>query len=141
MHATIGIDVGATTTSAGIVAADGPVITVVSAPTREHPRTNPVDALLKLVSGRVADAQARGMVLDGIGIGLPGLVDVAKGMMIDTVNFVPELGQVPIADLIRASGPTPVCGPRSIWRARCSTPIPRCCSPARPAPARSCSRG
>jgi glucokinase len=108
MHATIGIDVGATTTSAGIVTGDGRVISAVSAPTREHPRTNPVDALLKLVSGRVADAQARGMVLDGIGIGLPGLVDVAKGMMIDSVNFVPELGQVPLADLIRAETGLPV---------------------------------
>jgi glucokinase len=43
------------------------------------------------------------MTLDGIGVGLPGLVDAARGMMIDRVNLLPEFADVPITGVVRSS--------------------------------------
>ena len=40
---------------------------------------------------------------DEIGVGLPGLVDTGKGMMIDTLNLVPEFAWVPLADMLHAA--------------------------------------
>lgn len=102
MKAMIGIDVGGTTTSAGLVTREGEVVSVVQALTRENGQS-PVDVLLTLVTDRVSEAEAHGMTLEGIGIGLPGLVDTAKGMMIDSVNLVPEFAHVPLADLVRSA--------------------------------------
>ena len=106
MHAFIGVDVGATTISAGIVSSDGAVLSVQCEPGRGAP--DPVARVMALVSRLVDEARARAIRLDGIGIGLPGLVDVEKGMMIDTANPMAAFAQVPLAALLREATGLPV---------------------------------
>jgi glucokinase len=53
-----------------------------------------------LVDALVARARETGLALDGVGIGLPGLVDARRGMMISNVNYLPEFAHVPLADQV-----------------------------------------
>jgi glucokinase len=108
MNALIGVDVGATTISAGIVASDGEVLSAHSEPSRAAGPASPVERVLALVTRLVDEAGARAIRLDGIGIGLPGLVDVDKGMMIDTANPMAVFAQVPLAAVLREATGLPV---------------------------------
>ena len=108
MNALIGVDVGATAISAGLVTRDGEVSMVVRAASRGNGPTTAVDTVLALVRGLVAEAGDRGIALEGVGIGLPGLVDADKGMMIDAVNLMPEFAHVPLAQLLHAATGLPV---------------------------------
>jgi glucokinase len=108
MNALIGVDVGATTMSAGIVACDGEVLSAHSEPSRHASPPNPVERLFALVTRLVDEARARAIRLDGIGVGLPGLVDVEKGMMIDTANPMAEFAQVPLAGALHDATGLPV---------------------------------
>jgi len=101
--AVVGIDVGATTTSAGLITRDGEILAFAQTPTRTTGEGTPVDIALALVSELTARARGRGIALAGIGVGLPGLVDAEKGMMIYAVNHVPEFAHLPLADLLRDS--------------------------------------
>lgn len=108
MNALIGVDVGATTTSAGIVASDGEVLTVVQAASRGAGAASAVERVLGVVTDLVSEARERGLRLEGIGIGLPGLVDAQKGMMIDAVTPMAEFAQVPLADVLHGVTGLPV---------------------------------
>ena len=95
----IGVDVGASTISAGLVSAGGTVLATAQAPTRgEGDRRATILALIDRVLARAAE---RGLRAGGIGVGLPGLVDVEKGCMRSTpASLLSELGDVPLASLI-----------------------------------------
>jgi glucokinase len=100
MSAIIGVDVGSTTMSGGLVTADGEILAVVQVST---PRDgSALDRLVEVVGRLLADASTRGLPLLGVGVGLPGLVDAAKGMMRSTENYVPEFHDVPLADRLAA---------------------------------------
>ena len=101
--AIVGIDVGATTTSAGLVTPEGEILAFAEAPTRTTGGDTPVNIALALATELTSRARGMGMPLAGIGVGLPGLVDAEKGMMIYEVNHVPEFAHVPLADLLRGS--------------------------------------
>ena len=95
----IGVDVGGSTISAGLVSPGGTVLATVQAPTQGAGTA--ADTILALVDRVLAEAAERGLRVGGIGVGLPGLVDVEKGyMQATTPNFLSELGDVPIASLI-----------------------------------------
>lgn len=108
MNALIGVDVGATTISAGIVACDGEVLTAYSEPSRLVESRNPVKRVIALVARLVDEASARAIRLDGIGVGLPGLVDVVEGMMIHTANPMAAFAQVPLGAVLREATGLPV---------------------------------
>jgi glucokinase len=77
----IGVDVGGTTMSGGLVAADGAVLSVVeTSPQRDGPGTA-LDTLLGTVGELLLRAEARGLQVEGIGVGLPGIVDVDTGTL------------------------------------------------------------
>jgi glucokinase len=99
--ALIGVDVGATTISAGLVAPDGTVLSAVQAATPGAGR--PPDTVRQLARELAAEARERGLAPLGIGVGLPGLVDAAKGMMVNDGNFAPEFAYYPLADLLEAA--------------------------------------
>jgi glucokinase len=100
MGAIIGVDVGSTTMSGGLVTAEGEILTVVQVPT---PRDgSALDTLVGVVGRLQADASTRRLTLLGVGVGLPGLVDSAKGMMRSTENYVREFYDVPLADRLAA---------------------------------------
>ncbi len=102
MGVMVGVDVGGTTISAGLVDAAGGILSVVQRATHAAGPGTAVDTLLTVVEEVVSGARDRGLSLEGIGVGLPGLVDADKGMMFSTSNCAPEFAQVSLAELLRA---------------------------------------
>jgi glucokinase len=103
----VGVDVGASTISAGLVRRDGTILAAVQAPTLGEGAV--VDTILVLIDRVLAAARERDLHVSGIGIGLPGLVDVEKGFMRSIPrSWLAELGEVPLAALIQARSGHPV---------------------------------
>ena len=103
MSHSIGVDVGGTKILAGLVDADG---TVVSTARRETPRKD-ADAVLGVVAeaiGELSDAVSGDVV--GVGLGVAGPVDAEMA----TVFFAPNLGwsQVPVRDILERQVSMPV---------------------------------
>jgi glucokinase len=96
----LGIDVGGTTTAAGLVTLDGRVLVSRSQPTHGPRGGGAVERLLALTAdiARLPAARERGLA--GVGAGLPGLVDVAAGTVGGEAHHVPELSGVPVARLL-----------------------------------------
>lgn len=103
----VGVDVGASTISAGLVRPDGTVLATTQARTQGQGVV--VDTIITLIDRVLALAGERGLRVSGIGIGLPGLVDVEKGSM-RAVPFpwLADLGDVPLATVIRERSSLPV---------------------------------
>jgi glucokinase len=103
----IGVDVGASTISAGLVCPDGTVSATVQAHTRGGGPV--VDTLFTLIDRALASADERHLHVAGIGVGLPGLVDVEKGFMRSMpFGWLNDLGDVPLAALIQERSGQPV---------------------------------
>lgn len=102
MSVIVGIDVGATTIAGGLVTDRGEILLAVRRGTASGGAGRAVETLLDITDELVAQAGRRGLRLDGVGIGLPGLVNFEKGMMVDESNFVPEFVHVPLAESVGA---------------------------------------
>jgi glucokinase len=103
----IGVDVGASTISAGLVCPDGTVLATAQAPTQGGGPV--VETIFTLVDRALTSAQERRLRVSGIGVGLPGLVDVEKGFMRSMAGaWLQELGDVPLAALIQERSGHPV---------------------------------
>jgi len=100
---TIGVDVGGTSISAGLVRRDGEVLATVETPTHVSGRGSALKTLLAVINEVHSRARDHGLSVDGIGVGLPGPVDVDKGMISVFVpqSHVPEFYGVPIAEQIQ----------------------------------------
>ncbi|HEY7037320.1 MAG TPA: ROK family protein [Methylomirabilota bacterium] len=100
---TIGVDVGGTTVAAGLVGPDGQVLEHAQAPTHARGTGRALDTIVDLL-GRLQDsARARGVAVSGVGVGIPGVVDTARGAVGVEVHHVPELAGVPLGE--RLAGP------------------------------------
>src|SRR5689334_4372923 len=84
---TIGVDVGGTSISGGLVRDDGEVLATVETPTHVSGRGTALKTVLAVVNDMRSQARAQGFTVDGVGVGLPGPVDVDKGMI---SVFVPQ---------------------------------------------------
>src|SRR5262245_18957911 len=104
----IGADVGATTTAACSVTRAGEVLIVVRVATHGRGPGTAVQALLGSIEQLVEQARRENMTLEAIGIGLAGLVDTRRGMMVGSTNFVPEFTDLPLADRLRDTIGIPV---------------------------------
>lgn len=104
----IGVDVGATSLSGGLVTGEGDVLEVLERRTREDGGGTALDRILAVIAELLADAGRRGISVDGIGVGLPGIVDVDKGTMAADVYLIPDLEKVAIAERIREATGLPV---------------------------------
>ena len=104
----LGVDVGSTTTAAGLVTRDGHVLRAVETKTHRDGPGTAFDLLLALIGDLLADARERGARVEGIGIGLPGIVDVDGGTMRKGIHRVPELTGMPLVDRLQARGGVPV---------------------------------
>ena len=103
----VGVDVGASTISAGLVRPDGTVLATTQVPTQGQGSV--VETIVALTDRVLALAGEHGLRVSGIGIGLPGLVDVEKGYMrAMPFHWLAELGDVPLAALIRERSGLPV---------------------------------
>ena len=98
---TIGIDVGGTTIAAGLVGPDGQVLEHVQAETHARGAGRALDTILDLLAQLQERARARGVTVTGAGVGVPGIVDAARGTIGADVHHVPELAGVPLADELR----------------------------------------
>jgi glucokinase len=109
MRATIGVDVGATTISAGLVTPEGDILHSLETPTREAGSGTVMGRLLEVIDDLVTCARAQGVSVDGVGIGLAGAVDPARGTMLPFGgNAIPELALVPLGEDIRRVTAVPV---------------------------------
>lgn len=99
-EAILSIDVGGTTTAAGLVTPDGNVLTHVETPTHKAGPGTALATLLDLLQGLREAARFRGIDVAGIGIGVPGAVDADRGAVGADINYVPELASVPLAETL-----------------------------------------
>jgi glucokinase len=87
----------------GLVTPAGEVVSSAQGPTGLD-STGSVQAILGMVSELAAEARARGLGLEAVGIGMPGLVDAERGILRASAGgaFLAELHGVPLADLASA---------------------------------------
>jgi len=100
--AIVGVDVGGTTTAAGVVTCDGDVVVDESAPTRGKAPADPLAAISALIRKVSDEAARRAWSIDAIGVGVPGPVDAARGRVGEPAIHVPELAGRPLADELTA---------------------------------------
>lgn len=96
----VGVDVGGTTTSAGLVTASGEVLIEAQAPTHGAGPGRALETIVGLIETVRAGALARGVAIEGIGVGLPGIIDAARGLVGAEIPHVPELAGQPIAAVL-----------------------------------------
>ncbi len=101
-HAAIGMDVGGTTTAAGLVAADGQVLAHFQEPTHGRGPGTVLDTLLDLLGKLEGAARVQGLQISGVGIGVPGTVDTERGVIGADIHYVPELAETPLAAVVGA---------------------------------------
>ena len=104
----IGVDVGGTTMSGGLVTPGGDVLSTVQTQTHRDGPGTALEDLLRIVDGLMARSVERGLSIGGIGIGLPGIVDAEAGMMKKGIERVTELTELPLAQHIQAKTGLPV---------------------------------
>jgi glucokinase len=93
----VGVDVGNTSTSGGLVTSEGDILAVVHTAThREGPGTA-LDTVLAVIAQLFSVADARGLAVEGVGVGLPGLVDADEGVMQSSAGVASEFNGVPLA--------------------------------------------
>lgn len=101
-----GVDLGGTTITAGIAAADGRLIASRTVPTNSSEGPNAVlGRIVLLIEALAAETGAKARAL---GVGLPGLVDVARGEARFLPNLTTQWRDVPVAAVLSARLRCPV---------------------------------
>jgi glucokinase len=106
--AVLGVDVGGTTTAAGLVTPAGDVLLEAHAPTHGAGPGRALETITKLIESLRADASARGITIEGIGVGVPGIIDPESGRIGNEIHHVPELADRPLAALLAGRFGVPV---------------------------------
>ncbi len=96
----LGVDVGGTTTAAGLVTREGEVLLEESAPTHGAGPATSGRTIVALIERVRRGAQARGLIIEGIGVGIPGVVDASSGRVGDEVVHVEDLRNQPLASVL-----------------------------------------
>ena len=102
----IGIDIGGTSIKGAAIYDNGKMLDVFSMPViKGEPGEETIKKLIDLVSGYISYNNISDQIV-GIGIGIPGLLDVEKGVVVMSNNLKWE--DLPIADMFKARLPYPV---------------------------------
>lgn len=101
-QALLGVDVGGTTTAAGLIATDGEVLEDERAATHRAGPGTAFRTIVELIEALQRRAEARGLALLGIGVGVPGVVDAATGRIGDEAPHVPDLRNQPLGPVLAA---------------------------------------
>jgi glucokinase len=104
----IGVDVGSTTTSGGLVTPDGEVLGTVQTATHSGGPGTALHMLLGLIDELLGQAAERRECVAGIGIGLAGIVDAEAGLLRSGIELIPELAEIPLAERIHHKTGVPV---------------------------------
>jgi glucokinase len=104
----IGVDVGGTTMSGGLVTPGGEVLSTVQTDTHRDGPGTALEDLLRIIDELMSQALERGLSIGGIGVGLPGVVDADAGLMRKCIERVTELTELPLAQRIQAKTGVPV---------------------------------
>lgn len=108
MPAYLGVDIGGTRTSAGLVGADGALIALERQPTdRAAGAAATLAVVERLARKLVAAARADGVAVAGVGVGFGGPVDYARGV-VRLSHHAPGWEQLPLRDRLRAALELPV---------------------------------
>jgi glucokinase len=99
-RALLGVDVGGTTTAAGVVATDGEVLIEERAPTHRAGPGTACQTIVELTEAVRRRAGDKGLAIVGIGVGVPGVVDATAGRIGDEVPNVPDLAGQPLAAIL-----------------------------------------
>jgi glucokinase len=97
----VGVDVGGTTTAAGIVTTAGEVLIDETAPTHRAGPGTAGATILELIETVLGRAATAGFRATGIGVGVPGVVDAARGRIGDEAPHVPDLQSVALGPRLR----------------------------------------
>ena len=106
---TIGVDVGGTNIKLGLVASSGKIIakTNLATKTYAHRPRHLINALVAAIRTLLQENGKTIKDIAGIGIGLPGLIDVAKGNVIFMPN-VPGWKNIPLRRIVQSKLRLPV---------------------------------
>src|SRR5687767_4589915 len=96
----LGVDVGGTSMSAGIVTREGRVIAQERTPTHRDGPGSAIETIVALIDTLRASADKSGASLAGIGVGVPGPVNTVTGRIGEHVPHVPELARQPLAAML-----------------------------------------
>jgi glucokinase len=96
----LGVDVGGTTTAAGLVTDAGEVVAERSAPTHRAGAATAGRTIAELIGDLLDRARGEGLRVDGIGVGVPGIVDARTGEIGDEAHHVPDLVGQPLARVL-----------------------------------------
>ncbi|HQY30750.1 MAG TPA: ROK family protein [Thermomicrobiales bacterium] len=98
--ANVGIDLGGTNLKFAVIDTDDKIIVRHTIPTDGHQGHDPVIA--RMVQG-VREMQAKldlGTTIESIGIGVPGMVDMVHGIMLDLPNLAGKWTNVPLKEIL-----------------------------------------
>ncbi len=96
--AAIGLDVGGTALKAGLVSADGTVLSTASLDTEAAGGVDHVlQRLVELIQRLAGDANSRGLLIEAVGVGVPGTLSRSQGTVIAPPNL-PGWRNVPIVE-------------------------------------------
>ncbi len=106
--AAIGIDVGGTAIKAGLVTSSGTVLARESIATETHGGVDHVIArIVDLIKGLRGIAGDDSVVLEGVGLGMPGTLSRRRGMILSPPNL-PGWRNVPIVERVSSATGIPV---------------------------------
>ncbi|MBN1447136.1 MAG: ROK family protein [Bacteroidetes bacterium] len=105
---TIGIDIGGTSMKAALTEPGGAVLAKTRRPTlADNSRDATIEQLHSCIEELTAKAAESGHTVDGIGIGVPGTIDLERGVVYHPPNL-PQWDEVPLADIMRSRWPVDV---------------------------------
>lgn len=104
-----GVDLGGTSIKAALADAGGTLLLTRSIPTQSHLRANDVVRRIGgLVRELLVQSQSPEEALCGVGVGVPGLVDLKSGLTKFLPNFPTNWRDVPVAAILREQLNVPV---------------------------------
>lgn len=104
----IGVDLGGTNTRMGVIAPDGKILKRTQYPTgASQGVTKMLDELVVRLRDLIQQIPEKDHSLIRVGIGVPGPVDLYRGILIEPPNL-PELHQFPLREFLRRRIPIPL---------------------------------
>jgi glucokinase-like ROK family protein len=104
----VGVDVGGTTITAGAVSVDGDVLHDESVLTHDAAAAGTLVTIERLVQRVSAAMASRGLTVSGIGVGVPGPVDVDAGRVNEPAPHAADLIGQPLVERLAARFGVPV---------------------------------